>query len=299
VPTLIERSNLFFEVRSCPEQADKEEALRTALGKAGPGALLYCATLRAGMEVAGRLAARGLAAELLHARRRAADREAAQRRFVSGETPVLVAMSGAGTALEKPDLRLVVHWNLPDSVENYAQEAAQAGLDGRPATALLLYRPEDRRLQSFFTGGRTPPREELRATWNALERAGTHPIITKRLAADAGLTDRRAQVAVSLLRALGVAEKRGAGYRRARGVASTEDLETLLASYERRAERDRERLGSIVRYAQTALCRRQALRTYFGEDAGTPCGHCDNCRDRPQVATEVMRAESSARPGMG
>jgi ATP-dependent DNA helicase RecQ len=195
----------------------------------------------------------------------------------------------------------VVHWNFPDSVETYDQEAGRAGRDGEAAEALLLYRPEDRRLQAFFMGGRYPPREELRAMWAALERAGTRPTPVKKLAAEAGLTDRHAQVALSLLRNLGVAEKRGGGFRKTRDFATAEAWEEFLSAYERRAELDRDRLRAIVRYAQTALCRRQALRSYFGEGAGRPCRHCDNCRDRPQVAEEVMRAEAAAeeRPGLG
>jgi ATP-dependent DNA helicase RecQ len=301
VDTGIERDNLFLEVRECPEASDKEAALLAALHEAGGAALVYCATIRAAIEVHDRLVRAGIAAELYHGRRRSADREEAQRRFMSGEAPAMVATSAFGMGIDKPDLRLVVHWNFPDSVETYYQEAGRAGRDGAPARALLLYRPEDRRIQSFFMGGRYPPREELRATWLALEKAGTHPTPVKKLAADAGLTDRHVQVGLSLLRNLGVAEKRGGGFRKTRDFASTEEWDAFLSAYERRAELDRDRLRAIVRYAQTALCRMQALRVYFGEGAGAPCRHCDNCRDRPQVAAEVLRAERAAaeRPGQG
>jgi ATP-dependent DNA helicase RecQ len=297
----IERTNLFLEVQECTEPTDKEAALLAALGDAGGAALVYCATARAATEVHDRLVRAGIAAELYHARRRSADREEAQRRFVSGEVPVLVATSAFGMGIDKPDLRLVLHWNFPDSVETYDQESGLAGRDGEPARALLLYRPEDRRVQSFFMGGRYPPREELRATWMALERAGTHPTPLKKIAADAGLTDRHVQVALSLLRSLGVAERRGGGFRKTRDFASAEEWDGFLTAYERRAELDRDRLRAIVRYAQTALCRRQALNVHFGEAVGAPCGHCDNCRDRPRVAAEVLRAEAEAdaRPGLG
>jgi ATP-dependent DNA helicase RecQ len=301
VDTGIERDNLFLEVRECPDAADKEAALLAALRETDGAAIVYCATIRAAAEVHERVARAGIAAELYHGKRRTADREEAQRRFMAGEARVMVATSAFGMGIDRPDIRLVAHWNFPDSVETYYQEAGRAGRDGAPARALLLYRPEDRRIQSFFMGGRYPPREELRATWVALERAGTHPTPVKKIAADAGLTDRHAQVALSLLRTLGVAERRGAGFRKTRDFASAEEWDAFLSSYERRAELDRDRLRAIVRYAQTALCRMQALRVYFGEGAGRPCGHCDNCRDRPQVAAEVLRAEQEAagRAGLG
>ena len=300
VDTGIERDNLFFEVRECPDASDKEARLLVALRETGGAAIVYCATIRAAMEVHDRLGRAGFPAQLSHGRRRTADREEAQRRFTTGEAPVMVATSAFGLGIVKADVRLVAHWNFPDSVETYYQEAGRAGRDGAPARALLLYRPEDRRTQAFFMGGRYPPREELRATWTALERAGTHPTPVKKIAADAGLTDRRAQVSVSLLRTLGIAEKRGGGFRKTRDFASHEEWDAFLSSFERRAELDRDRLRAIVRYAQTALCRMQAMRVYFGEGAGRPCGHCDNCRDRPQVAAEVLRAEQEAavRPGL-
>jgi ATP-dependent DNA helicase RecQ len=300
VNTGIERDDLFLEVRECPEVADKDAALLAALREADGPALVYCATIGAATEVVDRLARAGIGAELYHGKRRNGDREEAQRRFMAGEAAVMVATSAFGMGIDKPDIRLVAHWNFPDSVETYDQEAGRAGRDGKPARAVLLYRPDDRRIQSFFMAGRYPPREELRATWVALERAGTRPTAVKKIAADAGLTDRRAQVSLSLLRSLGVAEKRGGGFRKTRDFASPEEWDAFLSSYERRAELDRDRLRAIVRYAQTALCRRQAMRVYFGEGAGRPCGHCDNCRDRPQVAAEVLRAEREAaeRPGL-
>ena len=301
VSTGIERENLLFEVRECAEAADKEAALLDALREAGGAAVVYCATIRAAIEVHDRLADAGVSAELYHGKRRAPDREEAQRRFMSGDAAAMVATSAFGMGIDRADIRLVAHWNFPDSVETYYQEAARAGRDGEPAHALLLYRAEDRRIQTFFMSGRYPTRAELRATWSALERAGTQPMPAKKIAAEAGLTDRRAQVAISLLRTLGVAERRGGGFRKTRDFASAEEWERFLSSCERRAELDRDRLRAIVRYAQTALCRMQAIRAFFGEDAGKPCGHCDNCRDRPGVAAEVLRAEAEAdaRPGLG
>jgi ATP-dependent DNA helicase RecQ len=299
VSTGIERENLFFEVREADDSAAKEEALLALARDGGPG-IVYCATIKAVTEVHARLQRAGVAAELYHGKRRASDREEAQRRFMSGEAPVMVATNAFGMGIDKPDLRFVAHWNFPDSVESYYQEAGRAGRDGQPARAVLLYKPEDKRIQSFFLGGRHPSRDELRAMWNALEHASGKSATLARLGEAAGLGTRRAQVVLSLLRNMGLADRRGGGFRKTRDFESAEEWDQFLGTYERRNDLDRERLRAIIRYAQTALCRMRYMRTYFGEDPGRACGHCDNCRDRPDVAKEVLRAEeeSQQRPGL-
>ncbi len=262
VSTGIERDNLFFEVRSSDDAASKEDALLALAREGGPG-IVYCATIRGATEVHARLLRAGIAAELYHGKRRAADRQDAQRRFMSGEAAVMAATNAFGMGIDKPDIRFVAHWNFPDSVESYYQEAGRAGRDGKPARAVLLYRPEDERIQSFFLGGRYPTRDELRTMWTALARAEGRSATLARLGEAAGLGARRAQVVLSLLRTMGLAGRRGGGFRKTRDFESAEEWDAFLGTYERRNELDRERLRAILRYAQTALCRMRYMRTYF------------------------------------
>jgi ATP-dependent DNA helicase RecQ len=301
VSTGVERENLFLEVKDCTSRGTKRAALLDIV-RAAPGAagIVYCATIRTTNEVHAWLLSEGHPAERYHGKLKPAEREEAQRRFMSGETPVMVATSAFGMGIDKADVRWVVHWNLTDSVETYVQEAGRAGRDGAPARAVLLYRRADRSIQSFFLGGRYPSREELRCAWVELSRAQPHAVEVARLGGVCGFGTRRAQVVAALLDDMRVAERRRGKLRKLREFPTPEAWEAFLSAYERRREGDRARLQTVVRYAQTALCRTQLIRDYFGEEKGARCGNCDSCRDRAGIGQEVLarEAEHAERPGL-
>jgi ATP-dependent DNA helicase RecQ len=189
----------------------------------------------------------------------------------------MIATKAFGLGIDKPDIRFVYHFEFPDSLETYAQEAGRAGRDGLPARAVLLYRLEDKRIQSFFLRGRYPKSSDVRAVVDALAGA-TGPLSAPELTRLSNLGQRRTQVILYLLRERGVVHRNRAGYSLKGGETLTAAaIDELLADYTARAERDKERLAEMMHYAQTATCRTQILREYFGEDPGTPCGRCDNC----------------------
>src|SRR5205807_6169331 len=100
----------------------------------------------------------------------------------------VIATNAFGLGIDKPDIRLVAHWNFPGSIEAWYQEAGRAGRDGKPARATLLYRLEDKRIQSYFLGGKYPDRDESLSVWRALsEKAAS----ARRLAEATGLSEKR------------------------------------------------------------------------------------------------------------
>jgi ATP-dependent DNA helicase RecQ len=142
IRTSIFRSNLQLEVKRVANRQEKLETV-VALCKAVDGPVLVYVRSRDGCEeVAARLRQSGVVAEHYHAQ--VADRAGVQDRFMRGATRVFVATVAFGMGVDKADVRMIIHYNMPQSVEAYYQEAGRAGRDGNPARCVLLYASADK-----------------------------------------------------------------------------------------------------------------------------------------------------------
>ncbi len=142
-----ERSNLTFEV--VPTSGGEKfghihQVLDTYLPETiSGGAIIYCATRRQSEEVAEFLQLHSLEADHFHAGLQPESKKDVQKRFIGGELRAIAATNAFGMGIDKPDVRLVVHADIPGSLENYFQEAGRAGRDREKAHCVLLYAPED------------------------------------------------------------------------------------------------------------------------------------------------------------
>ncbi len=148
---------------------DIHRVLTTDLPPERPGgAIVYCATRRQCEEVAEYLHRKGMAAGHFHAGLPPETRKATQQRFIEGELRVMVATNAFGMGIDKPDVRLVIHADIPGSLENYLQEAGRAGRDRQFARCVLLYTPEDLERQFGMSARSRLTRREIHGILRAL-----------------------------------------------------------------------------------------------------------------------------------
>ncbi|WP_405285430.1 RecQ family ATP-dependent DNA helicase [Gaopeijia maritima] len=141
-----DRPNLAWRVRRVRGEGARSAALVELLGRPGP-ALVYAPTRRSVEAVRDALARLGFGAEAYHAGLSDPERSRIQDRFIAGEVRLVVATNAFGMGVDKADVRQVVHWAPPGSIEAWYQEAGRAGRDGEPAACTVLWHPEDLRLQ--------------------------------------------------------------------------------------------------------------------------------------------------------
>ncbi len=144
------RPNLRLEAIRCRNDQEKIDLLRARLDPGQGRALVYAGTVKAADELAERIRGWGFPAAAYHARLGDEARRRVQDLFAAGELKVVAATVAFGMGVDLPDIRQVIHFHLPSSVEGYYQEAGRAGRDGLPATCLLLWRSGDRDLQAFL-----------------------------------------------------------------------------------------------------------------------------------------------------
>ncbi len=168
------RTNLSFAVlptQKATKLADILAAIDANLPSEGAsGAVVYCATRGATERVAEFLKGQGLAADFFHAGLSADRKREVQEAFRTGQLRVIAATNAFGMGIDKPDIRLVVHGDIPGSLENYLQEAGRAGRDRSPAACVLLFSPEDVERQFSLSARSRLARHEIGAILKALRR---------------------------------------------------------------------------------------------------------------------------------
>ncbi|MFC0682371.1 RecQ family ATP-dependent DNA helicase [Lysobacter korlensis] len=287
-----DRPNIALAVtRHTEEHAKRQAVVDEVAGLPRPG-LVYTAT-RAGTErYAEALAELGMRAAAYHAGMRNGDRELVHDRFRDDELDVVVATTAFGMGIDKPNVRFVVHADIPDSVDSYSQEIGRAGRDGAAAQAVLHYREQDLGLRRFFAA-RRPDSAALERVFGALLDAdGALPV--SRLAERLDTTARRLGGLLNALEAAGALTRKAGKIRADRKLDPREAAARAVEHAEDRERIDESRIAMMRAYAEADTCRRQVLLAYFGEEYEGRCENCDWCADHPGEAAEPSVADADA-----
>ncbi len=167
-----QRTNLEFTVVTTTEGEKLPHIHQVLMADLPPdapgGAIVYCSKRRRTEEVAEFLQAKEIAADYFHSKLPPESKKSVQQGFISGELRVIAATNAFGMGIDKPDVRLVIHADIPGSLENYLQEAGRAGRDRNPARCVLFYTPEDVENQFSMSARSRLTRQEIHGVLRAL-----------------------------------------------------------------------------------------------------------------------------------
>ena len=171
------RPNLFYEVKTPPSERQKSTLLVEFLRRTPGAGIIYVSTRKRAEEVARTLADEARRrAVVYHAGMLPDQRRKTQEDFMQGRSEIVVATNAFGMGIDKADVRFVVHYNVPGSVEAYYQEAGRAGRDGAPSHCLMLFHASDRYIQEYFIENAYPGRENVKAVYEFLRACEEDPI---------------------------------------------------------------------------------------------------------------------------
>lgn len=283
------RPNLSLTISQMDKHTQKYAKLREIIAQWKTG-IVYCSTRKRVESVAEMLHDWGLKSIAYHGGMSMEERDRVQNVFIRREADVAVATNAFGMGIDRSDVRFVVHFEIPGSIEAYYQEAGRAGRDGEAAYCEMFFNYADTRTQEFFIEGANPGYTNICNIYQFLQNDADENFEVQRTmdeiatGADVknGMAVGSALVALrkgGYIERFDVSGQRAKGTRLLRPDVLTRNLAIDREALDEKERRDREKLDAMIRLCDVRQCRQQAILEYFGESNAATCGACDVCRD--------------------
>ena len=274
----MDRPNLHLSAIPAKGQAEKLAILKKLVSGLEGSGILYCATRESTEMVAQYLSACGLDTVSYHAGYDPEKKRSLQLDFMRGNRKAIAATNALGMGIDKPDIRFIVHVEVPGSITAYYQEVGRAGRDGLPAKGFLLFDESDRRIQDHFIRSACPSIDDFRQIYGAVRRDenGRWPSLAM-VKIRSGLHPTRVAIILAELTEQGLLEKalvdRKQVYTRTKK-RTTPDL----TRYTNQNEVRKRELESMLAYGRGETgCLMKTLRKALGDKNAEDCGRCSNC----------------------
>ena len=278
----INRPNLRLEALDIFDDKEKYAAIISVLKNYEGSGIIYFALIQTLENFSQLLSDNGFKHGIYHGKLEDKQRKQMQRDFLCGKQNLILATNAFGMGIDKPDIRFVIHAEVPSSIEAYYQEIGRAGRDGKDSLCLLLYNQEDLYTQMEFIKWSNPAADFYSALYDLIKR-DIHAVNSvygiEHLREQMNFKNRkdfRIETALGMLDRYGVTE----GSIENRNLQIIDELPDILLDEDYLKEKlmnDNKKLLSVVNYFGGENCRRAFISEYFGFKDEKPCGNCDNC----------------------
>ena len=298
VNTGLYRSNLHFRVIHTTNAGEKIEELKKLIATTEGSGIIYAATVKAVEVLTASLREMKSHVTVYHGRLPKKTRSENQEFFMQGEKRIMIATNAFGMGIDKPDIRFVVHFQIPGNLGAYYQECGRAGRDGKDAICTLLYDLNDKRIQQFFLARHHPTFEELKGVYRGITELLEHHSVVELSQIHerfSQFSERKLRILLKLLQDGGIiVRNKTLGYRLGKKENPSEKILEVANTAHEKDIHHRKALEDMIFYAQAGACRWKVLLEYFEEEsAWEHCNHCDNCLEPPEQALELGPTDQS------